>query len=962
MAASLIQSAFSSGELSPQVYGRVDLAKYHVGTSTMRNTFVDYRGCATGRAGTKYVAESLQRGANPPRLIPFQFSIDQGYAIEVGNQYMRFISQGSLVTDTSSSITGITQDLPGRVSTTASFSNGATVFISGVRGMTEVNGLFYLVANSSGTGFDLHDIDNSPVDTTGFSAYTGGGTVAEVVTIATPYVIADVPNLKFTQSADTMSIVHPSYAPRDLVRNSATSWTLSVTNNAAGLSFPTGVSATASATTSSQSTSYKYCVTAVAAGSDESTRSSFATVSNSVDIATQAGTITVQWNAVTGATSYNVYRSPAAFNTAVPTFPMLGFIGTATSTAFIDTNITPDFTYAPPLNFTPFSASGDYPSVVAYFQQRRVYANTNNNPDTYWMSRPGVYGDFDAAIPTRDDDSIVGTPWAQQINGIQALVPMPGGLVVLTGLGAWQVNGAGGQNQAITPANQNATPQAFNGCASQPPPLQISYDILYIQAKGSTPRDLSYNFFVNIYTGEDLSIISNHLFSGYQITEWAWCEEPFKLVWAIRNDGTALALTFLKDQDVKAWSRHDTQGQFVSVCSVTEPPVDAAYFIVRRYVRGMFRYFIERMDNHIWPTIEDSWCVDCGLAYPQTSPAATLTASTAVGTAEIGQVFVIDGGTGYTSPTVSVDSAPGTTGSGATFSVTLSGSVIGSISVVDGGSGYVAPCTVRISDPTGTGFSGSAIIANPVTFNSNASVFSASNEGDVIRMGGGVATITNFISSTRVTADLTYPIILTVPDTSGGIPLPASPGDWTISTPTDTVSGLNHLEGEEVAILADGSVVDNQTVIDGTVTLPVSASSIVVGLPFICQMQTMYLDAPGGPTVAGKRKLVNSVTVRLANSRGISVGTNQPDAATQPLQANVPWENMTELKQVGNLSIDGLALTGAGMSIPLFTGDAYKNVDSSWNKKGQLAIQQTYPLPFQVLALIASGVNLGDSY
>ena len=228
--------------------------------------------------------------------------------------------------------------------------------------------------------------------------------------------------------------------------------------------------------------------------------------------------------------------------------------------------------------------TGTYPGVVSYFQGRRFYANSLNYPDTYWASQPDNYQNMDYGIPVIDSDSLSGTPWAQQINGVQFMQPMPGGLVILTGKGAWQLNG--GSSVAITPSNQNAVPQAYNGCNSIIPPLVVNYDILYVQSKGSIIRDLAYNFFTSMYTGTDITVMSNHLFNNKTVVQWAYAEEPYKLIWLVMNDGSLISLTYLKEQEVQAYARHDTNGAYVGVCSVTEPPVDAVYFITKRYIRG----------------------------------------------------------------------------------------------------------------------------------------------------------------------------------------------------------------------------------------------------------------------------------------------------------------------------------------------------------------------------------------
>ena len=588
--------------------------------------------------------------------------------------------------------------------------------------------------------------------------------------------------------------------------------------------------------------------------------------------------------------------------------------------------------------------TGTYPSVCAYYQQRRVYGSSLNYPDEYWMSKPGLFKNFDVSTPTVADDSISGSPWSQQVNGIQWLVPMPGGLVVLTGKGAWQVTG--GSQAAITPSNQDAIPQAYNGVNNLVPPITINYDILYVQAKGSIVRDLSYNFFVNIYTGTDLTVLSNHLFLGNTITQWAWSEEPYKIVWAVRDDGILLSLTYLKEQDVYAWTRHDTNGLFVSVASVTEPPVDAVYVITKRYVQGAWRYYSERMDNRIWNNVEDSFCADSALTNTINYPNATLTPAVSTGTNNISSVLVINGGKNYTSPKITAVDSTGS-GSNATFTATVSSGVITAITPTTDGQNYTPGYTeLVITDSTGSGAIAQPIITNNVNFVASSSVFTSANVGDVIRVGGGKATVTSYVSGTEVVANITQPITQTVPNDPNNLPVPAAPNNWSISTPITTVTNLNHLEGLEVCILADGSVVPNQTVTNNSITLPYAASKIVIGLPYVCQVQTMYLDYPGQSTIQNRRKNITSVGVRVANTRGIQIGADQPDASAQQNNATIPWTNMQEIKERNNL-------VSAGSAVPLYTGDHFKNITSGWDVRGQIAIQQTYPLPATILAVMA---------
>lgn len=1174
MTLSSIQNSFIGGEISPSLFGRTDLAKYHSGASTMRNFFANYRGGASSRAGTAYVG-MMKQGApnsggtdtfNQPRLITFQFNINQGYALEFGDEYMRIISNGAYVVEDPENITGATKANPCEITIVAhDYVVGDWLYIAGMGGMTNFNGLIWVVNDVVDVNtIVLEDLFGNVVNSSVFSVYTSGGTASRIYTVVSPYAAEDLPYLKFTQSADTMSLTCVNqdtlteYPPYELTRNGATDWVFTQTDFGTSITPPTNVTSTAQSSTT-LSTWYGYVVTAVDAITGEESVSSATTSVQNNDIAVNAGSNTVSWTAVTGAGSYNVYKATPSYSVDVPIGSQYGFAGTAFGTSFTDNNITADFTTTPPKHNDPFARgtitavtitgagagysqstasysittstgsgfagtpivlsggivgfiienggadyqptdtititggtgavkatgtytftgnptngqnivlngvtwtfvtsgagvaqtniggsllatlnqlssdlnvssnvnilvatytnnttvltitydspgtggnaytlaagtyggtvsgahltggingatatatmtvgpeTGTYPGVVSYFQQRRGYANTINKPNTYFFSQPGAFTNMDSSIPVTDSDAIVGAPWAQQVNGIQFMQPMQSTMIILTGNGAWSLTG-GGQNTTLTPSAQNATSQAYNGSSTTVPPIVVNFNILYVQSKGSIIRDLAYNFFVNIFTGTDVTVLSNHLFNYHQVREWAYTEEPYKLVWVVRDDGVLLSLTYLKEQDVYAWAHHDTNGFYVSVCSVTEPPVDALYTAVKRYVNGQWVYYAERMDNRNWQNAEDCFCVDAGLTTPMTYPDAVLTPAAAEGNRNISEVNIILGGSGYTAPMVrAVD--PTGQGTGATFTAILTGNVITSITVDTEGEDYQSGTILEITDSTGSGAKAQAIITNNVVFTTDANAFTADNVGDVIRIGnnnygtlnsglttsgGGQAVITSYVSATEVIADITQQITATIPNNPDNMPIPAISGQWSLATPTATVSGLNHLDGLDVAILADGSVVPNQTVVNGSITLPHPYSRITVGLPFICQLQTLYLDPQNSnETVQGKRKNITSVVTRFENSRGMSVGTNQPDQSTQINNALIPWTNMSEIK-------DRNALITAGSAIPLFTGDHYKNVDSAWSEYGQVAIQQTFPLACNCLAVV-SEYRVGDT-
>lgn len=866
MSNNVIQPSFSAGELSPTLYARVDLAKYHVGAARMRNFFVDYRGGAATRPGTKFVALSfgsyfLNDPTLPVRLIPFQFSTIQTYMLEFGQFYMRVHMDGAPVLEPAVAITGISQAGSSVVTAPAhGFSTNDTVFLRSIGGMTQLNQVTAVIANVTANTFTLREIiSGTAISTLSFSAYTSGGTVSRVFTLVTPYAANDLTLLKFTQSADVMTFAHTSYVPYNLTRTAHYAWTITAITFAANISPPTGSVTTA--TSSAGNAVFAYVVTAVGSDGQESIASARGDLASAVNIAATAGFNTITWSAVTGASYYNVYKAaylPVAGT--IPTGAAFGFMGSTTGVSIIDNNITPDFTLTPPLATNPF-VSGNDPGAVSYFQQRQVFGGSTSLPETLNFSQVGAFKNFDVSNPVKGDDAITITLASRQVNNIKYMIDMPGGLVVLTGGSAWQVNGGSSQS-AITPASIVAQAQTYNGTADVEP-ITSNADILYVQARGTVVRDLAYDFYKNIYVGTDISVLSNHLFTGFSIVQWAYAEEPFKLVWTVRSDGKMLALTYLKEQEVYGWSEHDTYGQFKSVASVQEDTTNAVYLVVKRQLgANNYLQYIERYAERSFPYgSEDAWCLDCALQNTLTYPAAGLTASAITGS---------------------------------------------------------------------------------VTFSADAAVFAVGDVGKVIRVGGGIATITAFTDQMHLVGTITQSIEDIIPNSDlvldgEPVPAPADSGDWSLTTPITAVSGLDHLNGQSVVALGDGNVFPAQTVVDGAITLSQACSKIIVGLPFQAQLQTLDLDT-GEPTIQGKRKKISALTVRVTDARGLAMGST--------------FDTLKEYKQ--------RRYEAMGTAIPLQTGDQRIVMDPSWNVEGRMCIEQNYPLPATVLGVIPE-VVIGDT-
>lgn len=329
-----IQPSFAAGEISPMLYSRVDLAKYHIGVRTMLNWYTHAQGGASNRPGTGWVGPTID-STKLGRLLPFQYSTVQTYVLEFGDFKMRVIKDGGYVTETPKNIAGVTKASPGNVNIVAhGFATGDVVYAAGAAGMTQLNNRFFTIIV---TGADHFTIG---VDTTGYGTWTSGGTFARVYTTTTPYAYADLPLLKYEQSADTMTLTHKSYAPYKLTRSAHTNWTFTP------ITFAPTQQPPASVVSGAAGSAAFYAVTAI---NDTTGEESL----QSADCGSSTTTSTLTWTAISGASTYSVYRK---------TNGVYGFIGTAQapggggSTTFTDTSIVPDTSVTPPQQRNPFGA------------------------------------------------------------------------------------------------------------------------------------------------------------------------------------------------------------------------------------------------------------------------------------------------------------------------------------------------------------------------------------------------------------------------------------------------------------------------------------------------------------------------------------------------------------------------------------------------------------------------------
>ena len=429
----------------------------------------------------------------------------------------------------------------------------------------------------------------------------GDEKAGQIVETVTPYASEDLFMLKYGQNADVLTICNNNYAPRELSRTSHYNWLLDKVVSAAQINPPTGLSATWTGSTSENTTTYKYVVTAVKKETyEESERSQVVSATGHLEsFWTTSERMTIKWKAVADAAEYNIYRSVNG---------IFGFVGTSEETSFVDDKIEPDLTSTAPIARDPFEDE-NYPACVNYFQQRKLFGCLKNSPQALVTSQTGTDNNFNISRPLNASDSINIKLSEREVNEIRHLIGL-NDLIALTSGAEWKLSGSDGTFSASSPPL--CSPQSYYGCSHVQPVISGNM-VLFVQAGGSVVRDLGYEYVSDSYNGDELTIFASHLFENKQVVDMAYSKEPYRILWCVMSDGSLNALTYNKKQEVAGWHRHVTDGEFESVAVIREGFEDVAYFVIKRTINGQTKRYIERMHTRLIDNAEDGFFVDSGL-------------------------------------------------------------------------------------------------------------------------------------------------------------------------------------------------------------------------------------------------------------------------------------------------------------------------------------------------------------
>lgn len=646
--ASPILSTFNGGEFSPMLTGRVDFEKYRNGGEVMENFLPTVPGPMVRRGGTRYVSE-VKDSSKRVFLQRFEFSVDQAYTLEFGDQYVRFYTlHGQLVNmavpvevatpytladlfapDGTCRLqfaqsgdflyithpmyaprvlkrtTPVTFVLETLVFTGGPFESRNTtstaVYATTRTGITELvatDGIF--TSGRVGAYFELEQ--RTVLDV---KAWEPGKTItvgAERRSDGKNYIALNSATTGANKPVHTEGAVFdgdngvqwlftdPGYG---YVRITALVNTPAVTRtvtNAVGASGLVRLTVPAHGFVTGDPVRVAGIL-----GTTEANGSWFVTAvdANTIDL---IGTTFV--NAyVSGGTASSIPNSKA----------------TAEVIDQLPSNTIGHLKATTRWSHGEWSAFNGYPSSVTFFRERLVYARGQQ----VWFSVASDFSDFSAKDfgTITADMAISITISSGEINQIQWLFPDKE-LLAGTAGGEFTI-GELANGDPLGPGNIKAELRTRFGSRSIVP-IQKGTDTLFVQRSGRKVREIGYDFSSDAYRANDATVLADHITES-GIVDMDFAQEPYSLGWLVRADGTLIAFTWDNEQNVKGWHRHPTDGFVESVACIPAPDQDRdeLWLVVRRVINGVTKRYVEYMERP-WQredSIEDQFYVDCGLTY-----------------------------------------------------------------------------------------------------------------------------------------------------------------------------------------------------------------------------------------------------------------------------------------------------------------------------------------------------------
>lgn len=522
-----------------------------------------------------------------------------------------------------------------------------------------------------------------------------------------------------------------------------------------------------------------------------------------------------------------------------------------------------------------WSSDNGWPSEVEYFSDRLWFAGTPRDPQTLWASNIGDYSNFGKSTPIVDSDAITSTINARQVNAVRDLVPLDKLLVLTTGA---EFLGTGGQDDVYTPTTFALKPQSYRGISTLQAKV-VGDTAVFVQEQGQRVFDIGYRFEQDGYRPQDISVWAEHLVENRVLLQLEWMPAPWSLLWFVRDDGVALGCTYMPEQEVIGWHWHDTgrdinelgDDEIIDIACLPGTRQTEVYALVRRVVDGATVTYLEQMADAKPDDVRDWFYLDSGLTYDGRNTSAT--------------TLTLSGGTDWLE----------------TETLTLTASAVTGI---NGDTGFAAT-------DVGDGFTLERVVT--------------STDPETGERVDTTYKVTLQIVSRSSTTVVEVQSIGTVPEQLRNVAIT----DWVFLR--DRITGLGHLEGREVVILADASVHPVRTVENGSITLDAPYGVVHVGLRYTALLRTLQINAVGGPTIRDEKKMVTEVSLEVKDTVGLKAGTKLDHIDDIAWRETEDWGEPTRPK----------------------TGIVKALTSAQWGEdEGQFYIVSDDPLPAEILRLI----------
>lgn len=718
--------------------------------------------------------------------------------------------------------------------------------------------------------------------------------------VSSPYTANDLALLKFTQSADTLYIVHPNYAPRKLQRFDVTTWQLNTITFVDGPYLP--INSTPITMTPGAASGTAVTVTAGPAQSITSITFTGSGAFGSLGTAvlnipnhgwTKSMPISISGVTGTGATDINQYWgtgnvqiqdanniviSSGSFNSS-----LTGTGGTLTPAPFLDagpiirietgstwgwgtiTATSAPYTTATVNVQSAFGGvtastswrvglwnTNNYPGCVGFHEDRLCFSGTPSNPQRIDMSNSSNYETFSpsqANGTVQDNNSCNFSLNANDVNAIQWISSDEKGMLAGSTRAEWLLRPSINA-EAITPTNVNAKRSTKWGSAV-PQAIQIGKATLHIMRGGRRLRELVYSFYIDGFSSTDLNELSDHI-TGSGVVDVQYTAIPYPIVWLLRNDGALVGMTYDRDfQQLRVgWHAHQLGGQsdgagsppiIENICVIPSPDGtrDDVWMVVNRWIGGATVRSFEYMTK-VFEDIDlqqNAFQVDCGLT--------------------------------YNNP------------------ITMSGAT------------KANPCVITA---TSHGLS----TGNQVRFDSVVGM---------TQLNGNVYTITVIDANTFSLNGINSTTFNTY--VSGG----------QVRKLITTLSGLSAFNGETFAVWADGVAQTSKTVSSGSITLDSPAAVVSVGYGYNSDGQILRIE--GGSrngTSLGKKRRIHRIGLLVHRAAGLLLGKDFS-------------------------SLDSVTL-GDPPSTGLYTGVDSRTAEFDEDFDNQLCFRVSNPSPCRILAIM----------